>query len=197
MSNDGDPGFPKLSAPARRALSAAGYKNLDQLAEVSETDLNKLHGMGPNATATLRKALHAHGLSFRGSEPTTGPQARPGASAERVDEYLRALEEPKRSTLRTLRRTILEVIPDAEEVISYGVPAFRVQGKTVAGFAAFKTHLSYLPFSGAVLARLGDELEGYTMTKSSLHFPTDTPLPKALVKKLIAVRLDEIRSRSR
>ena len=93
--------------------------------------------------------------------------------------------------LQALRRTILEIIPEAEEVISYRVPAFRVQGKTVAGFAAFKTHLSYLPFSGSVLPRLADDLHGYTMTKSALHFPVDEPLPKALVQKLIAVRLDE------
>ena len=112
-------------------------------------------------------------------------------SAKDVDAYLRGVEEPKRSTLQALRRTILEIIPEAEELISYRVPAFRVQGKTVAGFAAFQTHLSYLPFSGSVLPRLADDLHGYTMTKSALHFPVDEPLPKALVQKLIAVRLDE------
>lgn len=112
-------------------------------------------------------------------------------SARDVDAYLRGVDEPKRSTLQALRRTILEIIPEAEEVILYRVPAFRVQGKTVAGFAAFKTHLSYLPFSGSVLPRLADDLHGYTMTKSALHFPVDEPLPKALVQKLIAVRLDE------
>jgi uncharacterized protein YdhG (YjbR/CyaY superfamily) len=75
-------------------------------------------------------------------------------SAREVDEYLRRIEEPKKSTLEMLRRTILEVVPEAEQVISYRVPAFRVDGKTVAGFAAFKNHLSYLPFSGSVLPRL-------------------------------------------
>ena len=108
-----------------------------------------------------------------------------------VDAYLRGLEEPKRGTLQTLRSTILEVLPDAEQVISYGMPAFRVGGKTVAGFAAFKAHLSYLPFSGSALSQLADELKGYTMTKSALHFPVDEPLPKALVEKLIAARVAE------
>jgi uncharacterized protein YdhG (YjbR/CyaY superfamily) len=75
-------------------------------------------------------------------------------SAEEVDAYLRGVEEPKRSTLQALRRTILEVVPDAEQVISYKVPAFRVQGRIVAGFAAFKDHLSYLPFSGSVLSQV-------------------------------------------
>jgi len=110
-------------------------------------------------------------------------------SAEEVDAYLLDVEEPKRSTLETVRRTILQIAPHAEQVISYGVPAFRIGGKTVAGIAAFRDHLSYLPFSGSVLGELADELDGYTMTKSSLHFPIDRPLPKALVKKLIAIRL--------
>jgi uncharacterized protein YdhG (YjbR/CyaY superfamily) len=74
-------------------------------------------------------------------------------------------------------------------VISYNVPAFRVEGRTVAGFAAFKNHLSYLPFSGSVLPNLASELDAYTMTKSALHFPIDQPLPKALVRKLVAARL--------
>jgi uncharacterized protein YdhG (YjbR/CyaY superfamily) len=118
-------------------------------------------------------------------------------SAAEIDEYLRAVDEPKRDTLQALRRTILEIVPDAEQGISYRVPAFRVEGKVVAGFAAFKDHLSYLPFSGSILGQLGDELRDYTMTKSALHFPVDRPLPKALVQKLIAVRLEQIRRRSR
>ena len=113
-------------------------------------------------------------------------------SAQEVDLYLRGLGEPKRSTLQRLRRTILEIIPEAEQVISYRVPAFRLGGTTVAGFAAFKDHLSYLPFSGSVLGQLADALDGYTMTKSALHFPVDRPLPKALVKKLIRARLAEV-----
>ena len=117
-------------------------------------------------------------------------------SAEEVDNYLCGLEEPRRSVLQTLRGTILEIVPEAEQVISYGIPAFRVRGKTVAGFAAFKAHLSYLPFSGSVLGQLADELDGYTMTKSSLHFHVDRPLPKALVKKLVAARLADATQRS-
>ena len=110
-----------------------------------------------------------------------------------VDEYLRGLKEPKRGTLETLRSTILEIVPEAEQLISYRVPAFRVSGKTVAGFAAFRDHLSYLPFSGSVLSQLADELQGYTMTKSALHFAVDQPLPKTLVEKLITVRLEDRR----
>jgi len=109
-----------------------------------------------------------------------------------VDAYLAALDKPKRSTLEALRRTLLEIAPDAEQAISYRVPAFRIGGKTIAGFAAFKNHLSYLPFSGSGLPRLADELMGYSGTKSALHFPVDEPLPQALVAKLIAARIEEL-----
>jgi uncharacterized protein YdhG (YjbR/CyaY superfamily) len=113
-------------------------------------------------------------------------------TAEDIDTYLDEIEEPGRSTLQSLRRTILGIIPDAEQVISYRVPAFRSDGRIVAGFAGFRGHLSYLPFSGSVLSQLVNELDGYEMTKSALHFPLDRPLPKALVKKLIDVRLAEM-----
>ncbi len=113
-----------------------------------------------------------------------------------VDEYLRALEEPSRGALERLRADILEIVPEAEQVISYGVPAFRVRGKVIAGFAAFKTHLSYLPFSGSVLEQLGGRLDGYTKTKSSLHFHAEDPLPKALVKELVAARLAQVGERA-
>ncbi len=118
-------------------------------------------------------------------------------SAKDVDEYLGKVDEPKRSTLQALRDTILAIVPDAEQVISYRVPAFRVEGKTFAGFAAFRDHLSYLPFSGSVLTQLEDELGGYTKTKSAPHFDVDRSLPQALVQRLISVRLEEIRERSR
>jgi len=105
-----------------------------------------------------------------------------------VDEYLAALDEPKRGTLERLRNTILEIVPESEQCISYGMPAFRLNGKVVGVFAAFKNHLGYLPHSGSVLPELADDLVGYTASKGTLRFAVDKPLPKALVKKLIAVR---------
>ena len=110
-------------------------------------------------------------------------------SEAEIDEYLDRLEEPKRSTLSRLRRDILAVIPDAEQCISYAVPGFKVAGKTIAGFAAFKSHLSYLPHSGSVFPALAEELAGYEKSSGALRFPIDQPLPPELVEKLIAVRL--------
>ena len=112
-------------------------------------------------------------------------------SRQEVDEYLATLAEPKRSTLAGLRDTILRVVPDAEECISYGMPAFKVRGRAVAGFAAFKNHLSYFPHSGSVIPELGDEVAAYVTTKGTLQFPIDAPLPAQLVEKLIAVRMSQ------
>src|SRR5947209_11476439 len=110
-------------------------------------------------------------------------------AAKDIDNYFANVEEPKRATLEEMRRRILEVIPDAEQTISYACPAFTVNGKTIAGLAAFKNHLSYLPHSGSVLAEVSDLTRGYTQTKSALHFPIDQPLPQPLIERLIAVRL--------
>ena len=110
-------------------------------------------------------------------------------SAVEIDEYLQRLDEPKRSTLSRLRRDILAVVPDAGQCISYGVPGFKIDGKTIAGFAAFKNHLSYLPHSGSVFPELTGELAGYERSSGALRFPVDQPLPPGLVQNLIAVRL--------
>jgi uncharacterized protein YdhG (YjbR/CyaY superfamily) len=112
-------------------------------------------------------------------------------SATEIDQYLGTLDEPKRATLSQLRDTILAIVPNAEQCISYGMPAFKLRGKTIAGFAAFKSHLSYLPHSGSVIPQLVKETDGYTKTKGSLHFPVDEPLPKKLVKTLLDARMAE------
>jgi uncharacterized protein YdhG (YjbR/CyaY superfamily) len=113
-------------------------------------------------------------------------------SVGEVDRYLAALEEPKRSTLEALRTSILEIVPEAEQSLSYGVPAFKIGGKAVAGFAAQKQHLSYLPHSGSVLTSLAGDVAGYETSKGTLRFALDKPLPKRLVKKLVTARLREL-----
>jgi uncharacterized protein YdhG (YjbR/CyaY superfamily) len=110
-------------------------------------------------------------------------------SAAEIDAYLEGLDEPKRSTLEQLRGDILAVVPEAEQGISYTLPAFRVDGKVIAGFAAFTNHLSYLPHSGSVFLELADELASYSKSAGALHFPIDRPLPSSLVAKLVGVRL--------
>ncbi len=113
-------------------------------------------------------------------------------SAADIDEYLAVLDEPHRSTLAALRATLREVLPQAQEGMSYGAPVFLVGGKRVAGFAAFRSHLSYLPHSGTTLAGLTHELEGYQVAKGSFRFPVDQPLPAPLVRRLVEARLAEL-----
>ncbi len=113
-------------------------------------------------------------------------------AAEDIDSYLARVDEPARTALEERRRNILAVLPDAQECISYGMPAFNLQGKTIAGFAAFKNHLSYLPHSGSVLMTLEPDLAGYDHTKGALHFPIDESLPPALVNSLVRARLAEL-----
>ncbi len=113
-------------------------------------------------------------------------------SADEIDDYLATLDDAKRYTLERLRSSIVAILPDAEQGMSYGVPAFKVGGKAVAGFAAAKDHLSYLPHSGSVLGELADDLAGYHASKGALRFAVDNPLPEDLVQKLIAARLTEL-----
>jgi uncharacterized protein YdhG (YjbR/CyaY superfamily) len=109
-----------------------------------------------------------------------------------VDAYLEGVPEPQRSTLGRLRAVLVALLPDAEQVIAYGVPCFKVAGKGVAGFAAYPNHCTYLPMSGSVTAELADELTGHVTAKGSVQFAIDEPLPAELVEKLVGARRREI-----
>lgn len=111
-----------------------------------------------------------------------------------VDDYLAAAPEPQRSTLNALRALLASLLPDAEEAMSYGVPAFKVGGKAVAGYAHAKRHCSYFPHSGSVIGQVEPELlEGYDWAKGTLRFPVDRPPHEALVRRLIEIRLGMLR----
>jgi uncharacterized protein YdhG (YjbR/CyaY superfamily) len=108
-----------------------------------------------------------------------------------IDAYLTELPEPQRSTLTEVRTRLRELLPHAEECISYGMPAFRTDGRVVAGFAGFKRHCSYFPHSGSVLAALGDALHGYDAHGGTLRFAVDQPLPVSVLRLLVHERLKQ------
>jgi uncharacterized protein YdhG (YjbR/CyaY superfamily) len=110
-------------------------------------------------------------------------------SSKQVTAHLSKIPQPQRKTLQALRETILEIIPEAEEVISYGFPGYRLSGKIICGFDAFKNHCSFFPHSSLVIPALEKELANYKTSKGALQFAIDKPLPKALVKQLIKTRL--------
>ncbi len=111
-----------------------------------------------------------------------------------IDDYLATVPRPQRAALQKLRKTIHAILPAAEECISYSIPAVRYRGRIVGGFQARTSGCSYFPFSGRTLRTLSDELARYSQTKSALHFASDKPLPKTLVKKLLSARIAEIKT---
>jgi uncharacterized protein YdhG (YjbR/CyaY superfamily) len=112
-----------------------------------------------------------------------------------IDDYLSRVTPAQRGALQTLRKQILAIVRDAEECISYSMPAFREPGGPVfAGFLATKQGCSYFPFSGSTLDSMAAALSGYSRTKSGLHFDPAKGLPQALLRKLIAARRAEISS---
>lgn len=110
-------------------------------------------------------------------------------SSKQVLAHLAKVPEPQKTTLLTLRETILEIIPEAEEVISYGFPGYRLNGKVICGFDAFMNHCSFFPHSSLVIPELEKELKNYKTSKGALQFPVDKTLPKSLVRKLITTRM--------
>jgi uncharacterized protein YdhG (YjbR/CyaY superfamily) len=108
-----------------------------------------------------------------------------------VEDYLAALPEEPRAALEKLRKTIRAAAPQATEKISYAMPAFEQNGRFLVSYAAFKDHCSLYPASTAVMETLGDELEPYFSGKGTLRFRADEPIPAALVRKIVRVRLEE------
>ena len=114
--------------------------------------------------------------------------AKPKTTAKNIDEYLAALPDDKRVALEKLRKTIRAAAPKAEECISYGIPAFRLDGRMLVAFGAAANHCAFYPGSFPVEAHK-DELKDYDTSKGTIRFPADKPLPVALVRKMVKVRI--------
>ena len=109
-----------------------------------------------------------------------------------IDRHLKKFSGEQLETLQHLRETILSIVPQAKETISYGMPAFEIDGKVVAGFEGFKKHCSYFPHSGSVIEELESFPEWCEVSKGTLKFPIGKKLHKTLVRKLISVRRRQI-----
>ena len=107
-----------------------------------------------------------------------------------VDDYLAGLAPDERAVLERVRRTIQEAAPDAEERISYRIPLYRQNGDVV-GFAAFKDHLSLFVTDSSVGERFADELEGFEVNNTTIHFSVDNPLPADLVERIVRYRVEQ------
>jgi uncharacterized protein YdhG (YjbR/CyaY superfamily) len=122
--------------------------------------------------------------------------AKKSGGPKNVDEYLARIPEPARSTLEKIRAAIRSAAPaEATETISYGIPAFKYKGVLV-WFAAFSDHCSLFP-TAAVIETFKNELKSFSTSKGTIHFPTDKPLPAALVKKMVKARVAQIEKKKR
>ena len=120
------------------------------------------------------------------------------ASAKRrpttIDEYLADVKPEQRRALNKLRRTIRAVMPKAQECISYGIPAFRLNGRSLIFFAAFANHCSFFPGRSVTLKKFRNDLKGFQISKGTIRFAPDNPMPIKLVKKLVKARIAENRT---
>ncbi|MEY4972341.1 MAG: hypothetical protein RL399_298 [Actinomycetota bacterium] len=113
-------------------------------------------------------------------------------SKAQITAHLKKFDKPQRDALQAVRESIAQALPEAEEVIKYGIPTFAIDGKGVIGFDGFKRHNSIFPYSGSLTVRMKDELAQYEQTKGSIHFDIDKPFPKGLLKKIIKERLKQM-----
>ena len=107
-----------------------------------------------------------------------------------IDAYIALYNQETAAALEELRRIIKKVAKDAEEMISYGMPAFKYHGMLV-GFAVAKNHYGFYPWTGRTVEQFADDLSGYATTKGSIHLPKNKPLPVALIKKIVKQRMME------
>ena len=109
-----------------------------------------------------------------------------------MDDYLAGVTEPDRDALERVRRMVKELVPQAEEGKSYGMPALKYNKRPLVGFVAAKKHLSLFPFSPAVIEALTDRLDGFELSKGTIRFTAAHQLPDDLLRDVVMLRLDEI-----
>jgi uncharacterized protein YdhG (YjbR/CyaY superfamily) len=156
----------------------------------------------PQLATTALNVVACHGyhpamrLSKKSTEtkaagkPARRPRSSAYGGAKTIDEYLARIEPDQRAALEALRRVIRKAAPKAEEVITYGIPAFKQNG-FLLGFAASAKHCSLHPMNNHTVADFASELAGYSMSTGTIRFTPDKPLPVAVVTKIVKARIAE------
>lgn len=114
-----------------------------------------------------------------------------------ITSYIASAPEESQKKLSEIRKIIQKLVPKAEECISYSMPAFKIEGKPFVGFAGYKKHIGFYPWSGTFLNAYQKELKNYVTTKGAVQFPIDQPFPRALIKKLVKDRLKQIMEKTK
>lgn len=112
------------------------------------------------------------------------------------DDYLLSVDEPQHTLMQKLRATVKSACPEAEEVISYGMPAFKYKGRALVGYAVAKQRCSFYPWSGSITVRLKHELENFSTSKGTIRFTPEKLLTPTLIKKIVKIRMEEIVSKN-
>jgi uncharacterized protein YdhG (YjbR/CyaY superfamily) len=111
--------------------------------------------------------------------------------AKDIDEYLGRLGEEQREALERVRKIICSAAPEAEECISYQLPTFRLNGRLLVAFGAWAKHCAFYPMSRATIAEHKKDLKGFDVSKGTIRFTVDKPMPATLVRKLVKARIAE------
>ena len=183
--------FPKIGAPATRALESAGYTNLKQLTKVTEAELGQLHGMGPKALGILRETLKEKGLSFKAGSANDTPKKKKGSPVSRtdkVDEFLENLSHPLKAEIEALRSIIKGVNKDINEEIKWKAPSFNFKGEYLVTFNLRDEKRVHLVFHNPMIAKVKSELlEGDYVDRRMAYFADmkDVKAKKALLEKAL------------
>jgi uncharacterized protein YdhG (YjbR/CyaY superfamily) len=132
-----------------------------------------------------------------GSMSPSSPKSDPKAAAGNVQAYFDKLPPVSRKVLRQLRATVRAAAPGTVEGISYGIPGLKLEGQPVVWYAAWKNHVSLYPMIGTIKSELGAALDKYEMSKGTIRFPLDAPLPLTLVRRIVKLRMADARARAR
>lgn len=111
-----------------------------------------------------------------------------------IEEYIAAYPEAVQTYLKAMQETIRQAAPDAEQLINYGVPTFRLKKKNLVSFGGAKAHIGFYPLPDAIAA-FKEQLSGYKSAAGSVQFPLDQPLPLDLVKEMVKFRVGQVMSK--
>ena len=183
--------FPKIGAPATRALESAGYSHLEQLTKITEAELGQLHGMGPKALGILRESLEEKGLSFKAGTAIDTPKkkkASPMSRTDKVDEFLENLSHPLKAEVEAVRSIIKGVNKDINEEIKWKAPSFNFKGEYLVTFNLRDEKRIHLVFHNPVIAKVKSKLlEGDYVDRRMAYFADmkDIKAKKPMLEKAL------------
>ena len=182
--------FPKIGAPATRALEAAGYTNMKQLTKVTEAELGQLHGMGPKALGILRETLKAKGWSFKPDKvgKPLKKKGSPVSRTDKVDEFLRELSHPLKAEVEAVRSIIKGVNKDINEEVKWNAPSFNYKGEYLVTFNLRETKRVHLVFHNPLIPQVKNNLlEGDYKDRRMTYFVNmnDIKANKPLLEKAL------------